>query len=47
MIVIIFYKVTYNTKQTFNSILTKFFDSFYIRILAFLFARIYYDIMKF
>lgn len=40
-IVIIFYKATYNTRLAFNLITTEYFDLFYARMLAYLFAIIH------
>ena len=47
VIIIIFYKVTRNAKLAFNLVITKIFDLFYSRILAFLFIIIYYGISKY
>ena len=46
-IIIIFYKVTYNTKLTFNLAITNLFEFFLAKILAFLFAMIYYGIREY
>lgn len=47
IIIIIFYKVTYYIRLTFNLITIKYFDFFYAKMLTFLFIKIYYNINKY
>ncbi len=46
-IIIVFYKATRNAGLAFNLITTDFFELFYVEILAFLFAMIYYSIREY
>lgn len=45
--VIIFYKATYNIGLTFHLVITKWFDFFYTKILAFIFAIIHCNISEY
>ncbi len=47
VIIIISYKAAYNIGIAFNLDTIEFFDSFYTRILVFLFAIVYYNISKY
>ncbi len=47
VIVIVFYKATYNAGLAFNLATTDFFKPFCARILVFLFAIIYYNIREY
>lgn len=47
IIVIVFYKATYNAGLAFNLVIIEFFNIFCTRILAFLFGIVYYGISKY
>ena len=46
-IIIIFYKVIHIVELMFNLVKTDFFESFYTKMLGFLFVMVYYNIKEY